>query len=343
MPCARNLIVAALCLSFAPLSAATTEEITPLAGPRVHNWAELFVTADFLYWQARMDGLSYAQEGNYAFGGGPLPSSAHGGRFKNLDFGFEPGFRAGIGVDFRHDGWYLYSNYTWLQRFDAERSAHNNPGQRGQLVSTFMTTVTPGTPASLMALESAKAKWKLRFNAVDLELGRGFYLSHFLVFKPFIGMKYAWIDQKYKIFYTAFESTTTLGIREKQDFWGLGLRGGLNTEWHFKRNWSIYGSIAVSELYCLFVNKRRDTEGGATPGVAYFVKNNAHSIKPVLEMVAGVRYETFFCNDRYQLFFQAGWEEQIWFDQNQLIDDGVRYGRGDLVFQGLDIKAGFSF
>ncbi len=353
MSCTRNWILALLSTTAFSLTHAddlTAEarrpiysDITPLAGPVVHNWAEFFVTADFIYWKAEMDGLNYAQEGNYSFGKASLPHSAHSGQTKNVDFGFEPGFKAGIGVDFRHDGWYLGANYTWLEHFTAHGSAHNDPDHRGQLVGTFFTTLNTISPVTPVILEEAHAKWKLRFNAVDLELGRSFYISRYLVLKPYVGLKYAWLDQKYRVFYDVFQSTTTLTIHEKQDYWGLGLRGGFNTEWHFTRNWSIYGNLAISELYGQFEVTRKDIEGGTTPGIALFVRNNFHTIKPVLEMALGVRYETFFSDDRYQLFFQAGWEEQMWFDQNQFIDNGFRGSRGDLVFQGLDIKAGFSF
>lgn len=323
-----------------------SSEITPLASSRVHNWAEFFVTADFIYWQARQDGLSFAQEGNYRFNNN-VPQSAHKGSFKNVDFGFEPGFKAGIGVDFRHDGWSLLANYTWLDQFDARGSARNNPDQRGQLGSGFFTDILPNTLVSPVPLESARARWKLRFNVIDVELARSFYISSHLVLKPYIGAKYAWIDQKYRVNYVGTGTNPfdfTVIMRQKQDFWGVGLRAGLNSEWHFTRNWSLYGALALSELYSQFETTRKDVEtSGATPGVIYYVENNFHTIKPVLEMAFGVRYETFFSNDRYQLFFQAGWEEQFWFDHNQLIDNGFRYGRGDLTLQGLDIKAGFSF
>lgn len=318
-------------------------EITPLAGPVVHNWAEFFITADFIYWKAQMEGLSYAQDGNYAFGQITLPSSAHAGQVKHVDFGWEPGFKAAVGVDFRHDGWYLLANYTWLEHFNASGLAHNNPRHRGQLIGTFSTTLDPDDPVTIVALDSAKAKWKLRFNVIDMELGRSFYISQSLVLQPYVGMKYAWIDQKYKLFYDLFDSARTLQIHEKQDYWGLGLRGGLNTQWHFTRNWSIFGQLAISELYGQFQETRKDVAGGENPGIAAFEKDQFHTIKPVLEMALGIRYETFFSDDRYQLFFQAGWEEQIWFDQNQFIDSGNRASKGDLVFQGLDIKAGFSF
>jgi hypothetical protein len=318
-------------------------DITPLAGPVVENWAEFFVSADFIYWKAEMEGLAYAQDGNYAFGGGALSDSVHSGDFKTFDFGFQPGFKAGVGVDFRHDGWYLGANYTWLQHVNVTSSAENHPASRGQLVGMIFTTLNPASPITPVVLDSAHAQWKLRFNVVDLELGRSFYISRYLVLKPYIGMKYGWIDQKYKVFFDVFSSTTTLNIIQSQDYWGIGLRGGLGTEWHFTRNWSIYGNLAVSELYGQFEETRKDTEGGSNPGVAYFVRNNFHTIKPVLEMAVGLRYETFFSRERYQLFFQAGWEEQIWFNQNQLIENGFRPPKGDLVFQGLDIKAGFSF
>ncbi len=82
-PSLRNLLSGMLCLCTLPLSIQayeyhnsnsaylqpppagkqhhnrmTMQEITPNAGPRVANGADVFLTADFIYWRPREDGTA---------------------------------------------------------------------------------------------------------------------------------------------------------------------------------------------------------------------------------------------------------------------------------------------
>ena len=71
-------------------------------------------------------------------------------------------------------------------------------------------------------------------------------------------------------------------------------------------------------------------------------------MRPVVEMALGLRYETLFSNDNYQFFVQAGWEQQIWLDQNQFIRSVFEHNSsfstsGELTMQGLDVKVGLAF
>src|SRR3989344_1378501 len=118
-------------------------EITPLAGPVVKNWAEFFVTADFIYWQARQDDMAFASDGNFNFTGIPATNNPKKGNQYNLDYNFEPGFKVGLGVDFRHDGWDLYANYTWLQQNDAKGDASFDV-TKGQLFSLWQLAANGG-------------------------------------------------------------------------------------------------------------------------------------------------------------------------------------------------------
>ncbi len=298
-------------------------DITPLAGPIVREWAGLYVSADFIYWQMREDGLEYAHDGVTTSG---ATASKQGG-YKNFDFAYEPGFKVGLGTNFRHDGWDLFLNYTW---FENSRTAHASVhSSRGVLDVIEYDGTFPDSSIK------AEAHWHLLFNVVDFELGRNFYISQHLAVRPFIGLKASWMSQRLNVNNYPQSGGEHL-LKQKQHFWGGGLRGGAITDWHFTRNWSLYGNLALAELYSLFQDKLH--------GVQAFQKRIFHTIVPVLEMGLGVRYETFFSQDRYQLFAQLGWEQQVWWGQNQFIlTDAPNMSSNNLVLQGLDLKFGFNF
>lgn len=87
--------------------------ITPNAGPCVINGADLFITAEFLYWTIRQDHLAFAFSTPEIID--PLVIPEGKGSVFHPDWEFNPGFKVGLGILFDHDGWDLYANYTWIR------------------------------------------------------------------------------------------------------------------------------------------------------------------------------------------------------------------------------------
>lgn len=331
-------------------------EITPPVG----RSGEMFVTADFLYWSARQDGLEFASTGiTSASENSSAPISAKDGKKYQPEREWDPGFRVGLGRTLGHDGWDLYANYTWFYN-DADGSNKNSKALPGVVENSFIETwalpaaITPYLVGAFRGgLSSVQATWNLHFNVVDLELGRNFFISNSLKLRPNFGLKAAWLDQKYKLIANAaFQSgqsgTKVIHLHQKQDFWGIGTRAGLNSAWQFTKSWSIVGDIAITALYGQFDNHRKDTmikDAGASPDVTYTPTNISeefYTLQPVVELALGLRWETRVSNDRYHIGFQAGWEEQVWFDHNRYITLGDDHS-GNLAMQGLTLKGCFGF
>lgn len=327
-----------ICSLHADYSGAQQErgEITPLAGPVVKNWAEFNVSADFIYWQAREDYLYFATDG------ARTPTGQ--GQLYDFDFKYAPGFQVALGLDFKHDGWDLLLGYTWLRENNVTAEVSYNPKQ-GPL-DDISLYYFPGRPTD----NTVRAFWQLHFNAIDWDLGRHFYVSRFLALRPFIGIKGAWINQNFNCLGRATvytENDSFNNTVQSQEFWGAGLRGGLNSEWHFTRNWSLYGVLGLDALYGQFQDTVLSFQSiDSQTTLKQSQRCNLHTISPILEFALGVRYETFFSNDRYQLFAQAGWDQQVWFNQTHFIvglASGSGQISGNLVLQGLNVKFGFSF
>jgi hypothetical protein len=230
-------------------------------------------------------------------------------------------------------------NYTWYQ------SNHNKGSAKLKSSDNLLRPAIYVVP-NFDYLNSAHASWKFHFNALNLELGRNFYISKFLALRPFIGLNSTWQHQDFHVDYDGVEGATTLDYRMKNDlcFWGIGIRGGIDMAWHLASNWSIYGDAAVSALWGRFNGTRKDrsAEIGDDFLTVFDTHTSYHTIIPVLELGVGLRKEEWFCNDRFHIAIQAGWEEQVWFDLNQF-QLGYFLAKGNLVMQGLTAKFRFDF
>ncbi len=322
-------------------------QITPEAEPKVTHWADPYLTAEFIYWKAVEENLHWAYNGvNPGVTGEPDK-----GAFKNPDFDFEPGFKLGFGLRFKHDGWDLYANWTWLSEFEGDTHAETDEDSS---VYTLYSTISVLSAASKVnqstqfAFSRGHAEWEMNFNALDIELGRNFYISPYLTLRPHFGLKFGWIDQDYNGVVKDANIIGGAGSRGHfemdQDFFGVGIRTGLDTVWYFAKHWGIYGDFAFSALWSDFHSKREDEF--ATPLLPKFEIAHYHrtllTLTEVLELGLGFRYDTTFFVGDYSFYLQAGWEEQIWFNQNQFLDSRDTRS-GNLTMHGLSVKAGLMF
>ncbi|MCB1109860.1 MAG: hypothetical protein KDK64_02675 [Chlamydiia bacterium] len=334
-----------------PAAGSTTpkEYITPNAGPGVDHGIDAFITGDFIYWTARADNLAYIKTGV-----GNAVTSVGKGSAKYPNWDWNPGFKAGIGLNLPHDSWNVYAEYTW---FYSSASGTTRARGNGMLPTWDIANITsfsirPDT------ITQAQGEWDIHFYAIDVSLGRNFFISRFLTLRPFVGFKGSWIDQDYKVRYALenLSTTTSLRMENDQDFWGVGLCSGIETAWHIDPSWSLYGNLALSALWSQFEVHRKDIRtdsrnaGGNnnpplnTPVTFYNSNNNFHTLKGILEFGMGLRAQWWLFENRYHFLIQAGWEEQLWINQNNFDKSHfVMTNHGDLLLQGLTIKLRFDF
>ena len=300
------------------------KEITPNAGPRVTDGVDVDVTADFIYWYTEQGGMSYAATG---FG-------TTAGSVQNASGQWAPGFKVGLGLALGHDGWDLAAEYTWLQ-------ASNSSSVTDDASLMPMWNIRNLHPDIADDMTAASCNTNFHFNVIDLELGRNFYVSQHLTLRPHTGLKGSWQKQNYNVTYT----TTTLleEMTNNQKYWSVGLRSGMDTAWHFTKEWSIYGDISFSALWANFKVTRTD-ENEVTDVDTLSTKNSTNAVQPVLEMGLGFRWDTWFSDNDYHFMIQAGWEAQNWFSMNQQIHLPADAAQGgDLGLQGLTVKVRFDF
>lgn len=324
---------------------------------------------DYLYWRPSGDSLELGVEETISV------ESDYSGDNRvhtvQLDFDYSSGARIGAMHILPCDGWDVSLN--WII-FNSDASAEGvstlAPGVASGVTPPVASTNTvflnnfqhltnylygtPGTmtptPTQMVLLpDFAKGKWDLHLNLVDLELGRRFYLSPCLVARPFIGLRYASINQTYKVHsYAQRVSTTSIAApfpaefvddaKSKNDFSGFGVRAGLDLDYKFGCGISIYGEAAASLLYGEF--DRSDKEHAdliyqvsgvsgivATPiDLDYHYHSKYRRSRAMTDLALGIRWEDCFswCNCYHPFAVSLAWEHHAFYNINQF-DYNHRY------------------
>lgn len=308
--------------------------LSPSTRPENRNGNGVFFTIEGLYWQATQKGMTYAIKGSNS---SPVINNDIHSKSKKPEFDWTAGFRVGLGYNTRHGGWDLYASYTRF-RFSTKTSesiTDYNPLFLGpEFISPFW--IAKVFPLNLPGiLQSAKANWKVNLNLLDLELGREFFVSKWLTLRPFVGLRSAWIDQDYILrFYrqtpeisgtpTIPASTSVWKLDMDNDFWGLGLRAGLNTKWILGAGWSVYGNGALSILDGHFHNRYKEigqvVVGGFPSNDSFIDRNKLHTDVAIADLALGFRWEKSVDKERILIAFWAGYEQHIFFEQNQFMN-----------------------
>jgi len=320
--------------------------ITPHGGPCVACGFDAHITAEFIYWTGREEHLGFAYKETFDTVDSRQTVASKGSIYEP-DWNFRPGFRVGVGVLRNHDGWDVYANYTWLVIRNTKNTVRK--GKPNEQIIPIGTFTFAGASPDLVT--SSSGKWTLDFNVVDLELGRNFFISRYLTLRPHFGLKGTWQKQSFDV--STFSDTSAKLPWDQYlsdnslDYWGIGICAGLDTAWHLNRCSSVVAEVATCAMWERFTvdaKATRTSSTNAAPNVAVLnVEKSFHTIKPVLELFLGARWETWFCCDNFHFSIEGGWEQQWWGDQNQFFDSATQSRLGDLVLQGFTMKLRLDF
>lgn len=309
-----------------------------LFDPQSMQNSYVWIQADALVWQASEDGLEYATASK-------AQDSVQDGRIHSPDFDWEAGFRLGLGVKLPYDGWDLLLNYTHLQ---AKAQGQTNAPQGG---AVFPVWITPFNLPQNFFVEHAKANWRALLNIADAELGRNCIASKWVSIRPFMCVRAAWIDQNLNIDYTggnAVPAGDRDQLRLTNDFWGIGLRVGFDSLWGLGKGFGIYGNAAASLLAGDFTVRQKEKLEEADL-IRMNLKADTSSVVAGTELALGFQWDKLFSKERYHLGLKLGWEFNLFFNQNRLVQflggspGAISQNDADLSFQGLTVGFRFDF
>jgi hypothetical protein len=321
--------------------------VNPPGRPQVRNGADLFVTADLLWWVAHEDGIPlYIENEDQAF----IPN-LNNAEAKGLDWDWDLGFRVGLGYNTPHDGWDL--SLTWMRVYGkAHQHGHVDSDDAIWPSLTHPAGNLNGAALGFGPFTKSHSHWHLQLNQLDFDLGREFFVSKWLTLRPYFGLRSDWIHQKLEVHYNRFNGNSgqDYEVELRNHFWGIGLATGLDTQWGLGGGWSIYGNAAFAILYGIH-DLDRDDELSNLDEFKFVNMDDTYRVsRTVGDLQLGLRWDTMFDGDRFHFGIQAGWEHHVYFGQNQFarfVDDqaigNFLANQGDLSFQGWTLSARFDF
>lgn len=324
-----------------------TGMINPTGRPQVKDGVDLFLYGDLIVWNAHENGLPVA-----VFNEGSSSNLSHS-KVRTIHSHWNCGFRVGLGYNLPHDGWDL--SLTWLRLY-THGSKHLSGHGEGFI---FPSRVPAFDDVSLFSsAQKANSHWRLRLNQLDLDMGREFFVSKWLTLRPHFGLRTDWLHQKWNSKFSNFAGETLpnkIKLSFKDEWWGIGLEGGLDTQWGLGAGFSIFGNIAGAIIYGFHDIDMRDIDSPAQvntlPNGELVDLDESYRIShPIFDLMMGLRYDHMFFNDRFHLGLQIGWEHHVYFSQNQFPAfvntpsiGTVVSNQGDLAFQGWTFAVRFDF
>ncbi len=311
--------------------------------------AEPFITVDYLYWTARQDNMEFIFKYRLDADGNTIGKS----KVKAPDWDYESGFRIGVGLDFKHDGWDTYLNYTRFHPDTAKKSesVEGTASSTNRLVPAWPLNSSTSLSSNLFLAE-ASGNWKFQYDDLVWELGRNFFISRHLTLRPFTGLETSWQTQKQNLFFDQPGSThRQYFMSNSVHFCGIGIRTGLDTAWYvYKKNLSIIADLSLSGLWSRTRTTQKQTNLNLTSDISTLsldLHNSFHSIRFVIDWLLGMQWESWFYDNRMKFSLSAAWEEQVWINQNALPEIlfplNYKARGGDLSIEGLTIRARFDF
>ncbi len=313
------------------------EEQEPVITPSARECPKrscLFTTVDFLYWRPWQDDMVYALL--------QLPESNGTGNIKiaELDYEWSPGFRLGLGYNLPYDGWDIGLAWTWYQTSASSHLSSTDP-------SIVPVLLTPPVGSLREVTKKASSHWSLHFNVLDFQIGRHFFESKRFSLRPAVGLKTAWIHEKWKTSYgDLFEddfikATKSVFLCIVKD-WSIGPEVGINGKWHVGGQWSILGDVGGAILYHYYDLKSEksdfDLMGEAQGGA---VKRNIQPIQPMVQLALGLGWGK--CFGKQALELSAAYEFQYWWNESQFVNFSNLQPHGSLALSGLSVSMKIDF
>lgn len=271
-----------------------------------------FFDAEVLLWHAKAGGVDWA----ILYDESIYPSN---GSMYTLGFGWDWGVRVGLGKCFMHDAWDVGLFYTYFRTDDSSKvniAFQSSEGPFGTANGSFTA--------------------KLNYNALDLGLGRSFFLSKDLMMHPHIGLKNIWLNQIYKLYSNNYINalSSSLGVsgtmnkfvKDTNTVWGIGPQVGLDGGWNFCNGFKLISSVdgALLQSYLRVVQKQNlfIAPDGSTPlDTTMKLSGPLHQFVPYARLQLGLGWGGDINQQQQHLDLSLSYEANYFWRVNQTYND----------------------
>ncbi|HSX11387.1 MAG TPA: Lpg1974 family pore-forming outer membrane protein [Chlamydiales bacterium] len=301
----------------------------------VNRCWNVYADGSFIYWQPQQENMELGISSTIL----EAEIASHGlqGSFIGENFQYKPGFKIGVGMNFEYDAWDAYAEYTWLHGADSTSS-------NGNILALW------GMPEhgenSAESFTSAEGTWRFKFDFVDVELARSYYVGKKLSFRPSLGLRGAWIRQKHLAHYVNTEAVegATLSnwiITDRSVSQGVGPRVGIGTNWMFGRGFRIYADGAADILYTRYNVSTTENDTDFLTWNPNIEQRDVGYLRTHLDLELGIGWGSYYNCNAWHVDLSAGYGFQAFFNQNMfrhfnaLVEAYSYSPNGNLYIQGL--------
>ena len=307
------------------------------------------IFADLLVWNVQESGSENWAE--VITGGSGAPELCD---IRSVDFDWNAGFRVGLSYGMKHDQWDTGLCYTRFLTSGNDHVSSSPNSIFSAYLGNFYVDNPTGAGINGLAYQKASMQWTIHFNIFDWELGRNYWVSKALSLRPFLGLKGGWIHQ---LIQTKWQHPTLPPApppfkpfnkgREslKNNFWGVGPSGGLNTKWKVlttqNHSLSLFGDFSGAIMYGHWAFNdvyRNDIK----QKVSVKLSDNT-SAAAMFKLAMGFGWDANFSSERYRFSSRLGYEAQFWLDQLQLYIFDTGRLNNLLTLQGGTLEFCFDF
>ena len=260
----------------------------------------------------------------------------------SFNFKWDYGFRLGVGAHLLHDQWDTFLYWT---RFHTD--AHHSIAPILQLIPAqefFAGFLSGDNPRSI------SAKWSLSFNLADWELWRSYSISDGLLMRPFLGIKAGRINQSIHARYDDLiindVPTNNFGNEcLKNNFFGIGPSGGVNSTWHLYNGGSqflsLFGDFSTALLWGTWTCSDVYNNNLSYSSCVNTQKSSLGAL--AFRGFMGVKWETGINADKSYFTAKIGYEMQFWLNQLRINTFQLQRLQEDLTIQGVTVCFQFDF
>jgi hypothetical protein len=182
------------------------------------------------------------------------------------------------------------------------------------------------TKAQMSDLLGAETRWKLDLEIIDLEVGKTFWLTRCLYVKPYLCIRAARINQRYRfkiprVLLDIPASGTLIfsyGGTLRNTYLAGGPRIGFDSQWNLGCGFNIYLTAAGSWLYGERQNRFRDFLFARERDTD---RSNAHAA--IADFSVGLGWSDLWYNETRRLTFRFGYEHHYFYQETGFPAEGL--------------------
>lgn len=255
---------------------------------------------------------------------------------KMLQFNWDFGVRTGLGYYFERDHWDTQLFYTWFHTKGKDDTIAGN--SFSNISSAFLGEwLTFGFNSN-----SGHIQWNIVLNAIDWEIGRDTQVKG-LSFRPHLGIKGGWIHQTVHSHWSTSPNYTAIE-NLKNDFWGLGPKGGVNSKWDLaaicNHSFHLFGDASVALLGgCWILKDIQNTSMNSS--ITSITHPTTWAGTFMFHALMGFGWDLKLNQSNFGA--RVGYELQYWFDQLKIFTflEGTLHAA--LVLQGGMLDVHFDY